>query len=123
MPASACAALRTILVLRLHEARLRDLDVHREAVETVERVRVIGEAWATRNSADVVRDVAIVDDETSDAFEWVSVAQARQTLGVSAQSVTARLRRRSLHGRKDGGIWRVCVEDLSARTNGSQCRH
>jgi hypothetical protein len=70
-----------------------------------------------------VRDVATVDDETSDAFEWVTVAQARQSLGVSAQSVTARLRRRSLHGRKDGGTWRVCVEDVRAKANGSTCPH
>jgi hypothetical protein len=86
-------------------------------------VSVIGLAWSARNVANVARELVTIDDDSADDFDSITVQQAAASLGVSGSAVTARLRRGSLHGRKDGSRWFVCAEDLTARAKGVQCPH
>jgi len=121
LPVSACADFGPIVALGLREARRRGVGLTAEAIQTAERVVLIGEK--ARNVVPVARSVADVDDAGTDAFESISVKQATEVLGVSGSAVTARLRRGTLHGARRNGRWAVCASDIAARAKGSRCPH
>ncbi len=86
------------------------LQLSAEAVETIERLALLGDAHARK----VLErsNLSIVDRPPCEVGPWVSVRKAAEILGTSEQAVTERCRRGTLASRQPGGAghpWQVSM--------------
>jgi excisionase family DNA binding protein len=117
IPAPIAAALAPTLTRTVSEARRAGYYIDPDVMEAVERLVVVGSAWANRHRN--VAGVPNLDASRSDEFESISVQQAARQLNVSETAVKARLRRGTLRGVKVGRRWRVDAQTVHAE---AECR-
>jgi len=110
VPADIAAAIAPTLARALSDARRLGIYPDPEVAETIERLAVIGSAWAVRHDGGVAQDVPMVDTHRSGDVKSITVQQAAELLHVSDSAVKARLRRGTLRGVKSGRAWRVDAE-------------
>jgi hypothetical protein len=83
-----------------------------DALEAAQRLDLLGAYFA--NLSSVSTDVSKLDTPDCDSAEWVTVNEATQILGTSAQAVTGRLRRGTLRGvQLADRSWRVYAAALT----------
>ena len=94
-----------------------------DAIETTDKLDLIGAWWRNKNLSSVSPDLSSVAAPDCDPVDWIPVKSAAEILKITPQAVTGLLARRSLHGEKSGGTWRVCSESVSARKESAKCTH
>jgi hypothetical protein len=118
-----CAYLGALLQRAADELRRDHIDVPANVDEAVAKIGLVGDAWVNAHRPDVSPEKARVDATSFEGVLWTSAVVASDRLDISPQAVTGLLRRGTLHGEQDGQVWKVCAEDVTARTKGSTCSH
>jgi hypothetical protein len=122
VPADVAEVIGPVLKRELARAIRGHERASEDVVETIERLVLVGEAWANR-VAKVAEEVADLDPPRCDPFESISVKQSSDELAVSEAAVKGLIKRKTLHAVKAGRSWRVCVADVEARKVNARCPH
>jgi hypothetical protein len=118
------ARMRGPLTRALAKAKENCEPISVDLEATVQMVDELGAAWENRKKvSEVSQKVSLLDPPSFPPVEWVSMSDASTLLDITPQAVGRLRKRGSLHAEPAGRSWRICLESVNARKDGTKCPH